>query len=64
MGFFEETIGQELVLRGARWSTMADTLEAKRVDGARTRMMPIRIQKERANNFVRPETASVMNGSD
>jgi len=43
---------------------MADTLVAKRVGGARTRRIPKKRQKEKANNFVRPETASVLNDFD
>lgn len=39
---------------------MRDTLDAKRAGGARTKRTPIKRQKENANNFVRPEIASVM----
>ncbi len=64
MGLLEESIGQALVLRGARWLKMAETLETKRVGGARTMSAPKKRQKKRARNFTRPETASVLNDSD
>lgn len=64
MGLIDEAVDQALVLRGARWSKMADTLELKRVGGARTMHPPRRRQKKRTNTFICPETASVLNDSD
>ena len=39
-GLNDDALGRGFALNGVRWSKMADTLDAKRVGGARTRMMP------------------------
>ena len=50
-------LGRRTVLRGVRWSKIADTLEAMREGVARTKTMPRKRTKERASNFWVLETA-------
>ena len=50
-------LGRKAVLRGARWSKIADTLETMRAGVARTKTMPRKRMRERASNFWVLETA-------